>query len=95
MKQNTQSRRPVATYSREIVAFNGFLESLKSILIGVDYVTFFEAKEFELPNGKLPIRACLCSVGLGQTGVDETRIQSGLSQRLERRAMASGGACSS
>ena len=41
------------------------------------------------------LRACLCSVGLGQTGVDETRIQSGLSQRLERRAMASGGACSS
>ena len=46
-------------------------------------------------SGKAGLRACLCSVGLGQTGVDETRIQSGLSQRLERRAMASGGACSS
>ncbi len=45
--------------------------------------------------GAWRFRACLCSVGLGQTGVDETRIQSGLSQRLERRAMASGGACSS
>lgn len=26
------------------------------MLVGVNYVTFFEAKEFELTNGKLPIR---------------------------------------
>jgi hypothetical protein len=50
-----KSKIPIPLHSPEIAAFNGYLEALKLVLVGVNYVTHFEAKAFDLPNSHLPI----------------------------------------
>ncbi len=91
------ARLPFLASSRSGQVFNVYTVILDlTPLLLVPFVSLIAVSVTGRRAGEVAtLRACLCSVGLGQTGVDETRIQSGLSQRLERRAMASGGACSS
>ena len=48
-------RDPILIQSKEIVAFNNYLKILGNILCGVNYVTYFEAKAFDLTSSFLEI----------------------------------------
>lgn len=72
-KRKPKGGGPALVQSAETVAFDDYLESLRSVLAGTNYETHFEAKSFKLAGDYLPIKEIMLLV-YPASKPDEARI---------------------